>query len=112
MTAKDISQQRPGFSLLELLAVVTLIGILAVIVVPRFSNQSVNAKRNACTVNKHNIEVQCQLWMRQKNASPRTDLTDIGADRVYFPEGVPLCPVDNSVYTVDATTQRVVGHTH
>ena len=112
MKADDMSQRRSGFSLLELLAVVTLIGILAVIVIPRFSNQSMNAKRNACTVNKHNIEVQCQLWMRQKNASPRTDLMDIGADQVYFPEGVPTCPVDNSPYTIDGTTQRVIGHTH
>lgn len=112
MTVKNISRRRSGFSLLELLAVVTLIGILAVIVIPRFSNQSINSKRNACTVNKHNIEVQCQLWMRQKNAAPRTDLTDIGADRAYFPEGVPPCPVDNSAYTIDATTQRIVGHAH
>ncbi len=112
MTTKKLTRRSSGISLLELLAVVTLVGILAVIVIPRFSSQSVNAKRNACTVNKHNIEVQCQLWMRQKNASPRTDLTDIGADRVYFPEGVPPCPVDNSAYTIDATTQRIVGHTH
>lgn len=112
MTTKVIFRRQRGFSLLELLAVVTLLGILAVIIIPRFSNQSINAKRNACTVNKHNIEVQCQLWMRQKNAAPQTDLTDIGANQAYFPEGVPLCPVDNSAYTIDATTQRVVGHTH
>lgn len=112
MAIVTLPRRRLGFSLLEMLAVVTLIGILAVIVIPRFSNQSINAKRNACTVNKHNIEVQCQLWIRQKNAAPQTNLTDIGADEQYFPEGVPTCPVDNSSYTVDPNTQRVVGHSH
>jgi prepilin-type N-terminal cleavage/methylation domain-containing protein len=112
MAIVTFPRRQLGFSLLELLAVVTLVGILAVIVIPRFSNQSINAKRNACTVNKHNIEVQCQLWIRQKNASPQTNLTDIGADEQYFPEGIPTCPVDNSPYTVDPNTQRVVGHTH
>jgi competence protein ComGC len=99
-------------SLLELLAVVTLVGILAVIVIPRFSTQSMNAKRNGCSVNKHNIEVQSQLWMRQKNSSPNANLSDIGADQTYFPEGLPVCPVDNSTYTINTTTQRVNGHTH
>jgi type II secretory pathway pseudopilin PulG len=99
-------------SLLELLAVVTLLGILAVIVIPRFSTQSINAKRNGCSVNKHNIEVQCQLWFRQKNTAPRADLADIGADQSYFPEGLPVCPVDHSSYSIDTTTQRVNGHSH
>src|SRR5687767_12972928 len=101
-----------GMSLLELLAVVTLMGILAVIIVPRFANQSTNAKRNACSVNKNNIEVQCQLWFRQKNAAPAADLSNIGANTTYFPEGLPRCPVDGSVYTINTTTLRVVGHTH
>ena len=103
---------RVGFSLLEVLAVVTLIGILAVIIVPRFTNQSLNAKRNACFVNKNNIEVQCQLWLRQKNASPAANLSDIGANTSYFPQGLPQCPVDGSAYTINTTTQRVNGHTH
>jgi prepilin-type N-terminal cleavage/methylation domain-containing protein len=107
-----MSLRRPGLSLLELLAVVTLVGILAVIVIPRFSTQSVNAKRNACSVNKHNIEVQCQLWLRQKNASPLANLSDIGADQSFFPEGLPVCPVDGSAYTINTTTQHLNGHTH
>jgi general secretion pathway protein G len=101
-----------GMSLLELLAVVTLMGILAVIVVPRFSSQSTSAKRNACSVIKNNIEVQCQLWFRQKNAAPASDLSGIGTNTTYFPDGLPRCPVDGSAYTINTTTLRVDGHTH
>lgn len=99
-------------SLIELLAVVTIMGILAMIVIPRFSTQSVNAKKQGCSVNKGNIEVQCQLWMRQKNSAPASDLSDIGANRTYFPEGRPTCPVDGSAYTINTTTLRVNGHAH
>jgi general secretion pathway protein G len=106
------SHHPSGISVLELLAVITLIGILALIVIPRFSNQAVNAKRNSCLVNKNNIEVQCQLWLRQKNASPAADLSNIGANTTYFPEGLPRCPVDGSAYTINTTTQRVNGHSH
>lgn len=112
MRNSRIPLRRPGLSLFELLAVLTLIAILAVVIVPRFSTQSVTAKRNACFVNKNNIEVQCQLWLRQKNASPVANLSDIGADRAYFPEVLPVCPVDGSAYTINTTSQRVIGHTH
>jgi type II secretory pathway pseudopilin PulG len=104
--------RRTGLGLLELIAVVTLVGILAIVVIPRFTNQSLTAKKNACFVNKQNIEVQCQLWRRQKNALPQSNLSDIGADPQYFPDGLPACPVDGTAYTFDTAAQRVTGHTH
>lgn len=111
MSVKN-STYRRGLSLIEMLAVVTLMGILAIMIIPRFTNQSFNAKKNACFVNKGNIEVQCQLWFRQKGSAPLTSLSDIGADKSYFPEGVATCPVDGSSYTINSTTMRVNGHTH
>ena len=106
------SVRRAGLSLLEMLAVVVLMGVLAAIVIPRFSTNALEAKRNACFVNKGNIEVQCQLWLRQKNANPAANLSDVGANTSYFPEGLPTCPVDGTSYTIDTTTLRVTGHTH
>src|SRR5580765_5410496 len=85
--------QRPGFSLLEVLVVTVVLGILAAIVLPRLATQSVDAKKNSCYVNKGKIEVQAQLWYRNKGAWPATNLSDIAADIAYFPEGVPTCPV-------------------
>ena len=101
-----------GISLLELLAALVLIGIIAAIVLPRFATQSSTAKENSCLVNTHNIEVQCQLWLRQKGTMPAADLSDIGANSDYFPDGLPSCPVDGSSYTINQTTERVVGHSH
>jgi general secretion pathway protein G len=106
-------KKRRGLSLLELVAAITILGILAAIVMPRFGDSAKGAKKAACHTNKMNIEVQTQLWFRKKNAWPATNLSDIGADRNFFPDAaVPTCPVDGSAYTIDASTHRVIGHTH
>ena len=104
--------KRLGLSLLELLGAITILAILVMIIVPRFGDQAMTAKKRACSVNKGNIEVQSQLWYRTKGTWPATGLADIGANQTYFPEGLPVCPVDGSVYQLDATTHRVSGHNH
>ena len=99
-------------SLLEMLAAVTILGILAAVLLPRMGAYGAKAKGNACSVNKANIDVQTQLWYRTKGAWPATNLSDIGANKTYFPDVLPVCPVDGSAYQLDSTTHRVVGHAH
>jgi general secretion pathway protein G len=107
-----IKVSRTGLSLLEMLAAVTILGILASIVVPRLGGSGRKAKIQACAMQKNNIEVQVQLWFRSKNAWPANNLSDIGADVRFFPEPVATCPVDGTTYSIDGTTHRVVGHNH
>ena len=101
-----------GFSLFELMCVVVLLGILALTVLPRFSQNSAASKKNACYTLKGNVDIQTQLWYRQKAAWPANDLSDIASDPTYFPEGLTNCPVDGTAYVLDPTTHRVGGHTH
>lgn len=100
-------RRRRGFSLLELLAVVTILGIIALIVVPRITVSSQKAKDEANRQNKSEINAAVERWYFNKGTWPKTDLTDIGADTDYFPEGIPTNPVDGSAYALDATTHRV-----
>jgi len=101
-----------GLSLLELLAVVTLMGIIAMVVVPRFGGTADDAKATGCSVNRNNIEVQAQLWFRNKGTWPQSNLNDLMGDPDYFPDGPVTCPVDGSAYSFDPLTQRVTGHNH
>jgi general secretion pathway protein G len=101
-----------GLSLLELLAVIAIVGLLAAIVLVNFRPTSEGANKNACYVTKGEINLQVRLWQRDKGSWPQTNLSDIGADAAYFPAGLPTCPVDGSTYTIDGTTHEVVGHTH
>ena len=113
MMGSNVNQDcNRGLSLLEVLAVVVLLGIVAMIVVPRFSGSAENAKVTGCHVNKGNIEVQASLWFRNKGTWPDSNLANIFADSDYFPDGATTCPVDGSSYTFDSSTEQVVGHTH
>jgi prepilin-type N-terminal cleavage/methylation domain-containing protein len=101
-----------AFSLTELMAVVAILGVLAVLIVPRVSLQQDNSKRAACYANQGDIELEVKLWKRNNGTYPAANLSDIGASTTYFPSGVPVCPVDGTAYTINTTTGLVIGHTH
>jgi hypothetical protein len=44
------------------------------------------------------------------NGGPPAQLSDLEGD--YYPETIPNCPADNTAYTIDPVTQRIVGHNH
>ncbi len=98
--------------MLELIVVTVILGIIAWVVIPRLTGSSFDSKSNACYVNRRDVEVQTELWYRNKGTWPALDLSDIGADLGYFPEGLRLCPVDGTGYVLDATTHQVTGHVH
>lgn len=99
--------RRGGFSLLELLAVVTILGIIAVIVIPRITASSTTAKQNACAQNKAEINSAVERYYFDNGTLPANTAALTG----YFPDGVPTCPVSNNAYALDAVTKRVTSHT-
>ena len=96
-----------GFSLLELLAVVTILGIIAAIIIPRVTISSDTAKQRVRDHHKATINAAVERYYIDNNAWPAADLSDIGADTDYFPDGIPTNPVDGTAYSLNATTHRV-----
>jgi type II secretory pathway pseudopilin PulG len=94
------------------MVVVSMLGLLAAVIIPRVVGHYDDANRAACEVNQGEIELQVKLWRRNQGAYPAADLSNIGADPSYFPQGLPTCPVDGSGYTIDTTSGTVTGHTH
>ena len=99
--------RRMAFSLMELLAVVTILGIIAAIIVPRVAVSSDTAKTKVNSHNKATINSAVERWYLEKGAWPANNLSDISADTNYFPSGLPTNPVNGSAYTLNATTHRV-----
>jgi type II secretory pathway pseudopilin PulG len=97
---------------MELMAVVVVLGVLAALIVPRVIGHSDSSKRAACFANQAEIELQTKLWLRTNGSYPAANLSNIGANSAYFPEGLPTCPVDGSAYTIDTTSGLVIDHTH
>jgi len=98
--------RRTGFSQLELLAVVTILGLIGVIVIPRMTASSATSKQNACYQNRSEINSAVERYYFDQGSLP----ANVDALSAYFPQGVPICPVSLSVYTLDESTKRVSGH--
>jgi len=102
------TRKNRGFSLLELLAVVTILGIIAAVVIPRISVSANTAKANANEQNIAEINSAVERWYFEKGSYPATDLSDIGANSSYFPDGIPSNPVAGfTTYELDGDNRAV-----
>lgn len=90
-----------GFTLLEMLAVVTILGIIAAIVVPRFANFTDTAKTN---VAKHHIaQLQAIVERHYIDASAfPADLDELVTDG--YIDAVPTHPDSTKEYALDGST--------
>jgi type II secretion system protein G len=66
-----------AFTLVEVLIVVVILGILAAIVIPQFSDASSEAKVSALAKNLQTIRAQLELYKLQHNGSYPTDATTL-----------------------------------
>lgn len=105
-----LTNRRPAFSLMELIAVVVILGILAALVLPRLMSSSDSAKENTCAHNRAEINITVERYYMHTGNWPADDLSDIALDLEYFPDGVPTCPVSGANYRLDSATHRVIGH--
>jgi len=99
--------KKKGFSLLELLAVVTILGIIAAVVISRFSTTTDLAKKKLNAHNKATINAMVERYYMETGSWPSVNLAELN-DGDYFPDGIPVSPYDGTTaYTIDGTTHRV-----
>ena len=109
-----------GFSLLELLAVVTILGIIAVVVIPRIAVSSNTAKANAQAQSVAEINSALERYYFDYGSYPASlavlwtqSTPTVGgvAGQRYFPDGAPTNPMTGTAgdfgYTVG--TGRAAG---
>jgi len=99
---------RKGFNVLEIVLVLAILAVVVVIVVPRIQRANFLSRQNACFSNVKRTDKQVELWQSMRGSLP-TNITQIAADPGFFPEGIPLCPVSDQAYFLDADF-RVGGH--
>jgi prepilin-type N-terminal cleavage/methylation domain-containing protein len=112
MEKEDKMLRRKGFTLVELLVVVLILGALAAIAVPRIIGGAQSARANACATNVDLINSQIELYYANNGTWPAS-LEDITGNTDYFPDGEPNCPFGTAFpYVYNTTTHRVAGHSH
>ena len=109
MNIKAQNKRRSAFSLLELLAVVTIIGIITVVVIPRIGSSTQKTMKEACQQYKADINAAVERYLFHEGSLPSLD--DLH-DAEYLPDGIPLCPVTKTKYSLDPDSGRVLGHKH
>jgi prepilin-type N-terminal cleavage/methylation domain-containing protein len=111
---EDTMRSRKGFTLVELMIVVLILGALAAIAIPRILGGAATARANACATNIDLINSQIELYYANNGSYP-TDLPTLTGDTDYFPDGPPVCPVTGLPYPDALTANHRVdasAHSH
>jgi prepilin-type N-terminal cleavage/methylation domain-containing protein len=97
------SGRQAGFTLVEIMIVVAIIGLLAAIAIPNFSRARSTAAKNACINNLRQIDNAKQLWATE-NRKVDSDVPTEADIAPYLGKGFPSCP-GGGRYTINAVTQ-------
>jgi prepilin-type N-terminal cleavage/methylation domain-containing protein len=91
-----------GFTLVEIMIVVAIIGLLSSIAIPNFVKARNTSQANACINNLRQIDSCIQQWALEKGKKD-TDSVDITQISGYIRTGkLPICPVGGN-YIFGAT---------
>ena len=104
-----------AFTLIELLLVVVILGLIALVAIPRIATSTSDTKKNTCATNIVVINHMIEYWAVTNDQEYLHDQAEFQTlllnNPDYFPDGPPVCPYGDA-YKYDADTNRVTPHNH
>jgi len=108
------TSRQSGFTLVEIMIVVAIIGLLAAIAIPNFVKARTTAQTNACIANLKQIDSAVQQWALENKKSAGTTVTTTDVASYLKGSVIPQCPASGTyaVTTIsDSPTCTIGGHT-
>jgi general secretion pathway protein G len=103
---------RKGFTLVEVLLVVVIIGVLASIIIPRIAESANEANVAKCDANRANLISAVERYAVHNRGAYPTAIGDV-LNATHFPHGLPVCPYGTAyTYVGDATGGTIPAHSH
>lgn len=102
---KRLSSKK-GFTLVEIMIVVAIIGILVAIAIPGFINARKQSRAKACQEGQQKVQGASQEYMLENNAASAT-WTDLVGEGLYL-NRTPTCPYDGDVIAIPAADANAV----
>ena len=99
-----IKMKTKGFTLVEIMIVVAIIGLLAAIAIPNFVRARAKAQAEACIANLRQIEGAIQVWAVD-NSLPDTSTPTWADLSPNYIRTQPSCP-SGGTYTLPAVSGR------
>ena len=107
------TNRKSGFTLVEIMIVVAIIGLLAAIAIPNFVKARTTAQTNACINNLRQIDGAKEQWALEKRAKETDPIVEAEVNEFIKGKIRPLCPAKGT-YTYGNVgtnpTCDVAGH--
>jgi prepilin-type N-terminal cleavage/methylation domain-containing protein len=104
---KNRTSRKSGFTLVEIMIVVAIIGLLAAIAIPNFVRARTQSQKNACINNLRQIDGSVQQWALELKKAPDASVayTDISP---YLKNAV-TCPAGGTSFSDSYTLNGVTN---
>ena len=100
-----------GFTLVEIMIVVAIIGLLIAVAVPNFSKMRRDAQKTACHAQLQSIDGFKEMWATQEKRADNDTPSEAQLGEFFKGEVMPTCPGGGS-YTIGAVTAGATCSIH